>query len=128
MSIVLFRAQHKCLYMCTGTNEGSRSRGKKDENLRESSKDFYFLDPSIASFHNSRTSVPFKPFKEEFKIIHYCQSVFNRQVLISRDSMRFFVRIKGKKVRVKIKSIYVLFLSNESFMVLQNFKSKQILI
>lgn len=38
MLIDLFRVQCTRLYMCTGTDGGSQSRGKKDENVHESRK------------------------------------------------------------------------------------------
>lgn len=93
MSIHWFRSQPTRLYMCTGTNGGSWSGGKKDETLFEGS--FWAFDPSVPSLPGRL--VHWSHWKNG--LIHYCPSVFNRQVLTSRDSMRFFARIKWKKVR-----------------------------
>lgn len=58
MLIDLFRAQCTCLYMCTGTDGGSQSRGKKDENLHK------MLVPPL-TLYDFGASVTFQPFKEE---------------------------------------------------------------
>lgn len=99
MSIDLFRTQCTRLYMCTGTDEGGWSRGKMKTKHFECqihpSPPFMTVGHLLHLSHLKKSDV-----RVHFKIIHHFQSVFNRQVLTSRDSMRFFARIKRKKVSI----------------------------